>query len=54
MKDKMMFVCFVIVLVLFFGGLIWFETLRWETFQDITNSEIGYFEWKLLIDNRGR
>lgn len=54
MRDKMMLLYFVIVLTLFVGGLFWFETLRWETFRDVTNSDIGYLEWKLLIDNRGR
>jgi hypothetical protein len=43
----------VMFLVIAFALIRW-DIYRWHTFQDITNSDIGYWKWKFVIDAKGR
>lgn len=47
------FFLILLILVIIAGGIA-FEFYRWQTFIDITDTEMGYFKWKFLIDGNGK
>lgn len=31
---------------------VWWDMYRWHSFQDVTNSDIGYWKWKFVFDQK--
>jgi hypothetical protein len=38
-----------IVLAIVGGGISW-DVYRWKTFREETNSDVGYFKWRFVIE----
>jgi hypothetical protein len=51
MKDMMKGILIILFIgLLIFGGIRW-DIYRWHTFQEVTDSDIGYWKWKFVIDD---
>lgn len=55
-KERIATWAYVLAILLFVGSMIaiaiaW-DIWRWHTFQDLTNSDVGYWKWKFLIDTK--
>lgn len=40
-----------LVVGLFIFGMVKWDIYRWHTFQEVTKSDVGYWKWKLVIDD---
>lgn len=34
-------------------GIVW-ENYRYQTFKEVTKSDIGYWKWKFVFDNKSK
>jgi hypothetical protein len=51
MKDKITLIGFALIVVAFIAAGIGWDVYKWKTFQEVTQSDIGYFKWKFVIED---
>jgi len=51
MKGNLKLLGLILLIIIIIALAFMFDIYRWHTFQDVTNSDIGYWKWKFLFDN---
>lgn len=51
-NDKVFGFIKVLVILLLISGAVAWHIYRWKVFQDVTQTDIGYFKWLFLIDSK--
>lgn len=53
MNENLKTAVFILLVLLLVATGTMFEIYRWQEFQEVTGSEVGYWKWKFLFDNWG-